>query len=717
MYHPKVEKLVDILCDRTQTTEREFFRIQVAYFLGVVASQMRVRISGWTTTKIPANIYAINLAPSGIGKGYSTSVLEKQVLNQFTKRFLNDTFIEASKANLLKVATDRAVRNCTSQEDELGKVTKEFALLGSLLFSFDSATIPAVKQLRHKLLLANAGSVNLQIDEIGANLVSRVEELNVFLELYDLGGVKEKLIKSSVENLRTERVEGLTPTNMLLFGTPTKLLDSADTEKKFFDMQEMGYARRCYVSYTETVHKDSSRTPEELLEAMHNQETIDAIREMSDSLYHLADPSKLGTEIIIGKEQSLELMTYKLKCESLSQSIPEHQTARKAECDHRYFKVLKLAGAYAFFDGSPSITSEHIKYAITLAEDSGKAFTRLMQPVRPYMKLAKYLTSLGQETTLADLDEQLPYMRGGKAQKEELINMATSWGIKNNHIIKKGFRDGVLFLSGNTIEPTNLNECVVAASYDMTRDYQNKFTAWDKLPNLFSMDTKVHWLNHHLMDVEHKPTVTAGYRNDRNIVEGFNLLVLDVDNTATIDIAKVLLKQYQYHMYTTKSHGINGEHRFRIIIPCNYKLQLDTDDYKQLMSNIFKSLPFTVDEAGNHRCKKWETNPNTLVFSNEGDLFDVIPYIPKTAKDAEREQRFVDQSQLDALERWVVNNTGDGNRNTQLYKYAMVLIDTGKNFEQIRQAVISLNSKLQGSLDEVEIYSTIMSSVSKKMNV
>ena len=82
-----------------------------------------------------------------------------------------------------------------------------------------------MKQLRHKLLLANCGSINLQIDEIGSNLIGSVDVLTLFLELYDQGIVKQKLTKNTAENQRGEELDGKTPTNMLLFGTPAKLLD------------------------------------------------------------------------------------------------------------------------------------------------------------------------------------------------------------------------------------------------------------------------------------------------------------------------------------------------------------------------------------------------------------------------------------------------------------------------------------------------------------
>lgn len=60
------------------------------------------------------------------------------------------------------------------------------------------------------------------MDEVGANLSSNIDILNTFIELYDVGKIKPRLIKNTAENKRTEDRDGRTPTNMLLFGTPNQ---------------------------------------------------------------------------------------------------------------------------------------------------------------------------------------------------------------------------------------------------------------------------------------------------------------------------------------------------------------------------------------------------------------------------------------------------------------------------------------------------------------
>ena len=222
-YHPMSEKLVSILQAKAQNSNPLFFRVVTAFYLGLVAAHMRASIKGWVgKDNIPINVYSLALSPSGTGKGLSTTTIENEVLGQFKEVFLERTFPICSDMNLEQLAVKRANRSGTAMEDELAKVQKDFISLGSLLFSFDSATSPAIKQMRQKLLMANCGAANLIVDEIGANLSASVEPLTTYLELYDKGLVKEKLTKSTSDNVRFEKLSGATPANTLLFGTPDR---------------------------------------------------------------------------------------------------------------------------------------------------------------------------------------------------------------------------------------------------------------------------------------------------------------------------------------------------------------------------------------------------------------------------------------------------------------------------------------------------------------
>lgn len=700
-YHPASEKLVQILCSKTQNSNPLFFRVLVGYYFSLVASMMRTTIATHDRGDIPVNMYALNLSTSGSGKGFSTNIMENSVINQFRSRFLEETFPILAENNLPKLALKRANRKSTDPDEELVRVQKEFDSLGSLMFSFDSGTAPAVKQMRHKLLMADAGSMNLQIDEIGSNLVGNVEILNTFLELYDVGLVKQKLIKNTADSVRNEEIVGRTPTNMMLFGTPAKLLNGSKTEEELYSMLETGYARRCFFGYSRASNKATDMTPEQVYVQLTNQDSNTYLDELSDKLEALADIINVNKRLVVSKETSLLLIEYRLKCEREAELYPEHEEIKKAEISHRYFKALKLAGAYAFVDDSPELTQEHLYQAIKLAEESGNAFNKLLTRDRPYVKLAKYIATCKRDVTQADLVEDLPFYRGAAGQKTEMLSLAIAYGYKNNIIIKKSFSDGIEFLRGETLKETDLSKMVLSYSSDITTDYRNEYAPFEKLHQLTQADG-LHWVAHHL---------NGGYRNEENCIPGFNLVVIDVDGGVNMSTVKLLMKNYKFLIYTTKRHT-EEENRFRIILPINYELAMDAKDYKEFMSNIYEWLPFEVDTATNQRARKWLSHGGTYEY-NEGEVLDALPFIPKTSKNEERKELMNSQHSMDNLERWVINNIGDGNRNNMLLRYAMILLDGGFDFENIRQRVMTLNNKIADKLDEAEVMSSIMITVAK----
>jgi hypothetical protein len=704
-YHATAEKLVEILCDKTQVRDPLFFRVLVGYYFCLAAGQMRCTIATPDRGDIPVNMYALNLAPSGFGKTLSCNLMENEVLGQFRQRFLEETFPLLAERNLPKLADKRARRKQSDPDAELEMVTREFNNLGTMVFSFDSGTSPAVKQLRHKLLMANSGSMNLIIDEIGMNLMANQEVMTAFIELYDMGLIKQKLVKNTSENTRSEEIVGKTPANMLMFGVPSRLLDGGKTEDELMTMLDTGYARRCFFGYVRTSEKKVHLTPEQVFALRTNQNSNQTLQELSDRLANLADMINVDKRLMIQKDTCLRLIEYQQHCEQRANLLADHQEIQKNELANRFFKALKLAGAYAFIDDSPELTEDHLYNAIKLTEDSGDAFNMLLARDKPWVKLAKYIAAVGQDVTQADLAEDLPFYKGGQGQKQELMSLAIAYGYKNNIIIKKKFEDGIEFLRGESLKETDLSKMVVSYSQDMTEGYQNEYAPFDKL-HVLTQQPGLHWISHHLK---------GGYRNEENAEPGFNMLVIDVDGTCSLSTAKLLLKNYKALYYTTKRHGQDGNDRFRIILPCTHELAMDAKDFREFYKNVLEWLPFEVDEGCAHRCKKWLTNPGHYEYT-EGELFDVLPFIPKTTKNEERKKTLDSQQSLDNLERWVLNHTGDGNRNVMLMRYAFILLDAGFDFDGIRRSVMTLNDKLPDKLDEAEILGSIMVTIGKALS-
>ncbi len=700
-YHGTADKLVDVLCQKTQSTNRLFFHILAGYYFAKVASMMRVNIKTHDRGKIPVNLYAINLASSGEGKGHSTNIIEDHVIGIFRERFLDETFPATSEIALNKLAVKRATKKAVDPDEELVRVQKEFDLLGNLAFSFDSGTTAAVKQMRHKLLMADAGSMNMEIDEIGSNLMGNVDVLTTFLELYDVGKVKQKLTKNTAENLRGEEIEGKTPTNMLLFGTPAKLLDGGRTEDEFFSMLETGYARRCLFGFAKGTTKETEFTPEEVYNMLTDNSSDLFLQTLSGSLGDLADPLNFNTSLNMDKDVSLLLIEYRMMCEKQANRLSDHEEIRKAEISHRYFKALKLAGTYAFIDGSPDVTEDHIYNAIALVEESGKSFSSLLTRDRNYVKLANYIANIGREVTHVDLVEELPFYKGSEAAKRELMALAIAYGYKNNIIIKKVITDGIEFLRGETLAKTDINAVTISYSGDLATGYRNETAPFDQLHKLTQADG-MHWCAHHCLD---------GRRREDHIIQGFNLIALDIDSGVSLETARLLLKDHKFLIYTTKRHAADL-HRFRIIMPMTHTLQMDVAEYKEFMANVFEWLPFDVDKQTIDRSRKWMSHNGHYEY-NDGELIDSLMFIPKTSKNEERKKIISSQQSLNNMERWFLNNTAIGNRSNQMIRYALMLVDSGMDQESVHNNILALNSKLPDKMDEMEIMTTIMTSAAK----
>lgn len=704
-HHPVLKEMVDVLCAKTQNSDRSLFSCEAAYFIGKMASNMRATIVTKDRGDIPVNIYALALATSGFGKGHSINIIENDFMKPFRNRFMQDTMETIAEQRFWKLAADRAVKKGTSDQEEYDKITGEYNRAGAFPFTFDSGSTPAVKQLRQKLLIGGIGAINLQIDEIGSNLTGSDELLTTFLELYDQGLVKQKLTKNTNDNQRGEELDGKTPANMLLFGTPSKLFDGSQTEDLFYTFLDIGYARRCIFGFGQQKNKaHETMSPAEIYAKLIQPSNMQSMNSLSNLFHKLADPAMFGWRMMVEDDVAIQLLTYKIACEKAADALPEHEEIRKAELGHRYFKALKLAGGYAFLDQSSEVEMDHLMSAILLIEESGRSFQTILSREKAYVKLAKYIAAVGEEVTHADLHEALPFYKSGNAARNEMMTLATAWGYKKNIIIKKNFVDGIEFFRGETLQETDLSEIIISYSNHWAYHYLGEKAPFDQL-HLVTQEPGIHWANHHFRNF---------HRAEENVTPGFNMIVIDVDGGVRLEQVHELLSEYKFMTYTTKRHT-EQEHRFRLMLPMNYHLELDSDEYKEFMNHFMAWLPFETDTAANQRSKKWESfEGGSYHYNLEGELIDALDFIPKTSRNEAFKNRNQKLESLDNLERWFAQRIAMGNRNNNMIKFALALVDSGMPLLEVEKAVKAFNGKLSNPLSENEIDSTVMVTVGKR---
>jgi hypothetical protein len=703
-YNDKQEALVNILVQKTGRKNRLFFRLLVSFYFAQVAATMRCKVVSLDRGTIPVNFYCVNAAPSGFGKNFSMNILMDGIISGFREVFMEETFPELSEARLTEIAQRRVVHEDLDLEDALAKVTKEFDSLGELLFSFDSGTIPALKQLRQKLIMSKCGALNLIADEIGSNLLELSDILKAFLELYDKGAIGDKLLKSTSDNKRMKMYQGVTPANMMLFGTPLKLFDGGVIETTFMALMTTGFARRCFFGMTDLENVKEQKTADEIFLELTDVTTNNTLRDLGKHFKTLASIDNYNIELTMSKENSIALIEFKLDCERRADLLPKSDLDKRAELEHSYFKVLKLAASYAFIDGDMSVKKKHLESAMKLADDSSKVFRdKFMEREQPHVRLLNYLKEQKTPVTHADIMNALGFYPRTAAQRREMLLLAASHGYKENTVIQSTTENDIELFQGFALQETDTKNCILSYSENITRGYLNENVDFGDIHMLMQMDG-YHWINHHVKD---------GYRDEDHVIKGTNLIVLDIDSGADITVAEMLLQEYKFYIYTTKRHE-DDAHRYRIVMPISHVLNMDTTTYKLFMRNIYEWLPIKLDDQTGQRARKWLTQSGKSIY-NDGKLLDARKFIPRTPKAVKLNQVNLDLQSLPQLEKWFMREIEDGTRNNTLVRYAFMLVDMGLDHNEILQKVSEMNTRLDNPLPDAEIYSTINVTIAKKL--
>lgn len=705
-HHPFIEEVGAALAAKTNNPDPAMFRVMSAWHLTKAVSNMHGMVKSAVGSPMPINMYGICLAPSGAGKGHAMSTLEQGIFGRYFSA-LNDKIEEAEHEAVNRISS-RYVSDAGLDESlSRTKAERDVTELGPYVETFDSGTAPAIKQLRAKIQQLGFGALNLQIDEIGSNLSSSEEALTTFLELYDLGQIKQKVTKVTKDSSRTLDNRSCTPANLLMFGTPSKLFDGGNTEKLFIDLVTAGYARRSFFSWQASRRGMRAISQDEafqkavaLLTALDQSPWIEKVRFLLQGerkkIYSLSDRA------------DKQLFAYRVYCEQRSEEYPEHQEDVRAEMMHRHIKTMKVAAAFAALERLPVVLIRHINHAIALAEESGKAFQTMLTRDKPYIRLAKYITTNKNRMTQADLVATLPYYTGSQSARNDMMNLATSWAYSHDKLIRKEYADGIEFFSGEALEQTDLSAIPLSYSSHMADNYTNSTPAWDKLPRLL-LAHDLHFTNHLLAAGEHG----MGHRSEANIIEGCNFIVLDVDGTASLPLVRSVLEDFQYYIYTTKSHK-DDDHHYRIVMPLSHKVNLNREVFQNFMRNIYNWLPFEVDVAAKDRCRKWASHPGQLE-ENAGILLDATQFIPNTIRQEKMSLAADGLKNLPALERWFALQMSAGNRNNMLARFAFVLVDSGLSLPEIETRVISLNNSQSDKLSMAEIQQTVLRSVAQRI--
>lgn len=684
--------------------------------LSQIASNMRVSFEHYDGGTIPANFYSFLLATSGASKGKTNSTLENLFFNEFKNRFA-ELFKDRSKLNRQLLAENRSIKEGMPEDQALAAINKRYFELPKYLYTYNDATEAGFKAIREKLTIASLGAVSVELDEIGINMHKVEEFLSSILEVYDVGKLKQKLIKmdSSEDTVAI-------PASFLSFGTGSTLLDGGEMEKKFNNLLRQGMSRRCGFSFTEQSVTNNETLedfdPLSVLLNANSTEDNSTATKISDRFYRLADEAMIETKLTASKDIWSQVLVYKRTCEIEAAKLSEFDDLEAANLAHSYWVMTKLMAIYAFADGSNTMEQPHFDRALAYIENSKANFKALVKRKTNFERIATFITSSSGDLTRFDLIESLPFFKSGTKQgKEEMLDLAQSYAATHNMVIKHTVKEGIDYYSGSKLDEVDTNKISLSWSTDITERFETVVGKWEDLHQVPKMKN---YSNHsYKKGVNNKNIEVAGYRNKENAIPGFNLVILDIDSGVDIKTAIAILEGQKFLISTTRSHQVlkNGEtrDRYRIFLPMKYRLNMDPDEFSQFMANIMEDFPIECDEACKDISRFYFPNKNAEHWYGEGELFDPSDYIPDTKVNNDRVTRNLEIGDLSLLEKHFIKKMKKGGRNNELLKYAMVLVDAGENYENIEDRLMTLNRKTKEPMTQREISTTILKTVRKKM--
>jgi len=548
------------------------------------------------------------------------------------------------------------------------------------------------------------GSLNIIHEEIMD--VIKDSNLNVMKELYD-GRLLGKVIKGNIN----ENIYGII-SNMFIFGSSIGLKRDSKTYETFIKAMNSGIYRRSFIYYEEPREIKLNNLEPIKLNLDYINETISNNKQnITTGMPYILEPTQETIEY-------LELINQELIEFSSKYKDDERFSAEIGSFD----KILKLAGLHSIYKNRNKIEYDDIYYAYNFYKRLRDTNKNLFN-VEPQHKRIYKIIKANKKLTKSEILEKDIFNR---VTFNEDIKLVEEICYRNNErLVVTGSK--IKFYSIEPMEKNNLNKIIVSTprvdKKEKTTEYNSfelpMFDSEYSIENLVKANTISNFCLVHFEN---------GKRKKDNVISKINCIGIDID-FGSLNETLDKLKDVCYLIYTTKSHrkeknGVISD-RFRILLPLSNIVEIEPDRYEILLDNICNALDLKMyDKNAKDISRLWFVNPNAEIYKNkDGNLFNPIPFMPDTVVSEKIESvgsKFEINSneevnkRLNGFIRWIIGQTYQGNRNSNLLKLGLFAYDLLGSKELAKQLVLEVNQMINEPLEEREIRKTILKTIERK---
>lgn len=342
----------------------------VNYKLSNIACQMHIKVdtgSGYKPT--PINTYTLTLLNSGGGKNASLKLLNRFFFEDSYKYIKSKVFPYYKQIAFTRLEEDGIQRD-----------------LHSWVESISDSTVSGMYAFAETYNLCDFGALNIEVDEIGNAVTSKAELFEALLTPYDNGDFMPVAKRSDPNALD---IAGL-PVNLYAFGNKVRLFNGDNVEQGFLKLLDEGYGRRFI--FIDDNSEPKLLKPDELITQMKTSEKIYQDRKnIREYIKSFVTATNFKRVLELDEEAKYEYAVIKYESDMY---LSEHKgllPAVQADISERWFKTVKLAGLYAFFDGNTKVTKQNMIEAYEVIKESSKVLSKLRRVKPTHERLLEQL--------------------------------------------------------------------------------------------------------------------------------------------------------------------------------------------------------------------------------------------------------------------------------------------------------------------------------------
>ena len=640
------------------------------YIMATFVSHFHTKIELAEDNLVPTNVIAFVLAHSGSKKTSSVTKLEKTLGKGYTKIKEYREVLERMRAS----ETDTPIKKLNPLSNVL---------------STEAGMITRLNEFK----VEGLGLPSLFVDEISTELATSIDiipNIKLISQLFDSGEMLSKVIKD--KERQSDEVHGMGMCGLFI-GSEHGMLEDELVLKKFEDEFISKLARRCFFVYPTFIEeKKTGDDLADIISAMDKTEEEQNKHKKGINDLSLRIVERLIDEDVRNIKVSGEAMflykAYGIYCEELSKTIDNEPVM--LETKHRFWKTLKLAAVYAYFNEHKEIKEQDYLEAMYSAEmgknDLNKFAYRANR--KKYEILLDHYVEGGNELSTHELVKRKIITK--IQDLPNLIELANSKAGKTGNFEEKDGRiiwskfEETTDIGISYVMTRNLQEMIdggmekkeakqTIAAQDATTGFKHKELKFEQLGQ---------FMNH---DVAFTPfEFKDGHRHKDNLLGGANFVMLDVDNTDMTDLECAdMLADYRFIMARTSDK--ENPFKYRVLMPTDIKVDIDPDSWLLFMKKIQDHLGFEIDILSKAQIF-YGYNDREVIVNAEGENLEASELIKNLEKPKKPIKRATSRAVLTEMKRnrkkiiWYLYEAAH-NEHNMAFNAMVHLFDAGFSYE------------------------------------